>query len=100
MTLQYGDNMANVSPIVKASIQMLESMKKHLGASVTAYDPFVKTRLADGQVFDYDEFLSKVDIVVILTAHTHIKENLRSLDGKIVFDTRNVMPSGEKVYKL
>lgn len=26
MTLQYGDNMANVSPIVKASIQMLESM--------------------------------------------------------------------------
>lgn len=26
MTLQYGDNIANVSPIVKASIQMLESM--------------------------------------------------------------------------
>ena len=82
------------------ALQMLESMKKHLGASVTAYDPFVKTRLADGQVFDYDEFLSKVDIVVILTAHTHIKENLESLGGKIVFDTRNVMPSGDKVYKL
>ena len=82
------------------ALQMLESMKKHLGASVTAYDPFVKTRLADGQVFDYDEFLSKVDIVVILTAHTHIKENLESLGSKIVFDTRNVMPSGDKVYKL
>ena len=78
---------------------MLESMKRHLGATVCAYDPFVKTRLCDGQVFDYDEFLSKVDLVVILTAHTHIKENAKSLEGKIVFDTKNII-SGEKVYKL
>ena len=81
------------------ALQMLESMKRHLGATVCAYDPFVKTRLCDGQVFDYDEFLSKVDLVVILTAHTHIKENAKSLEGKIVFDTKNII-SGEKVYKL
>ncbi len=81
------------------ALQLLDSMKRHLGGVVCAYDPFVKTRLCDGQVFDYDEFLSKVDIVVVLTAHTHIKENAKSLDGKIVFDTKNII-SGEKVYKL
>lgn len=81
------------------ALQMLESMKQHLGGTVRAYDPFVKTRLCDGQVFDYDEFLSKVDIVVILTAHTHIKENLESLRDKIVFDTRNIVKD-EKAYKL
>ncbi len=81
------------------ALQMLDSMKRHLGGTVCAYDPFVKTRLCDGQVFDYDEFLSKVDIVVILTAHTHIKENLQSLEGKIVFDTRNIAPK-DKAYKL
>ncbi len=81
------------------ALQMLESMKRHLGGKITAYDPFVSTRLCDGQVFDFDEFLGKVDIVVILTSHTHIKENKKKLDGKIIFDTRNII-DGDKVYKL
>ena len=81
------------------ALQMLDSMRRHLGGKICAYDPFVKTRLCDGQVFDFDEFLSSVDIVVVLTSHTHIKENADRLKDKIVFDTRNII-SGEKVYKL
>ncbi len=81
------------------SLQLLESMKKHLGGKITAYDPFVSKKICAGQVFDFDEFLKKVDIVVIMTAHTHIKENASKLDGKIVLDTRNVI-NGDKIYKL
>ena len=81
------------------ALQLLESMKNHLGGKIRAYDPFVEKRLCDGQVFDFDEFLNEVDIVVVLTSHTHIKENASKLAGKIVLDTRNIIP-GEKVYKL
>lgn len=81
------------------SLQLLESMRKHLGGKIRAYDPFIEKRLCDGQVFDFDEFLDAVDIVVVMTAHTHIRENADRLKGKIVFDTRNVI-SGEGIYKL
>ncbi len=81
------------------SLQLLESMKKHLGGTICAYDPFVKKKICNGQVFDFDDFLSKVDIVVIMTSHTHIKENAARLDGKIVLDTRNVLGK-DGIYKL
>ncbi len=81
------------------SLQLLDSMKKHLGGKITAYDPFVNKKICEGQVFDFDEFLNKVDIVVIMTSHTHIKENATKLHGKIVFDTRNVLTS-DGIYKL
>lgn len=81
------------------ALQLLESMRNHLGGKIRAYDPFVEKRLCDGQVFDFDEFLNEVDIVVVMTSHTHIKENTSRLADKIVFDTRNIIP-GDKVYKL
>jgi UDP-N-acetyl-D-mannosaminuronic acid dehydrogenase len=81
------------------ALQLLESMRRHLGGKIRAYDPFVSKSLCDGQVFDFDEFLNSVDIVVVLTAHTHIKENADKLRGKIIFDTKNVIP-GDGVYKL
>ncbi len=81
------------------ALQLLESMRVHLGGKIRAYDPFVTKKLCDGQMFDFDEFLDACDIVVIMTSHTHIKENLSKLSGKIVFDTKNIT-SGPKVYKL
>ena len=81
------------------SLQLLESMRQHLGGRIRAYDPFVKKKLCDGQVFDFDEFVNACDIIVIMTAHTHIKENQSALSGKIVFDTKNII-SDPKAYKL
>ncbi len=81
------------------SLQLLESMRKHLGGKIRAYDPFVQKKLCDGQINDFDEFLASVDMVVIMTAHTHIKENADKLCGKVVFDTKNIINS-DGVYKL
>ncbi len=81
------------------ALQLLEFMKQRNVGTASAYDPFVKTTICDGQVFDYDEFLEKVDLVVVLTSHTHIKENAETLKDKVVFDTRNFLPK-DKAYKL
>ena len=65
--------------------------------SPAVYDPMVSKDISSRQYHDFDKFLNDVDMVVILVGHTHLKENIEKLNGKIVFDTRNIVPN---VYKL
>ena len=80
------------------SLQLLESMHKHLASGIKSFDPLVKGDLVPGQYHDFNAFLQDVDMIVVMTGHTHLKENMQRLTGKIVLDTRNVC--GEDVYKL
>lgn len=81
------------------TLQLLESMKKHLGGGVKVYDPYVKQDIIDNQFHELSGFLEKVDIVVIMVGHDEIKKNKEKLKGKIVFDTRNCL-NLEKLYHL
>ena len=78
------------------TLQLLDCMKKHLASGVKIYDPFVKTQIVEGQVYDFDEFIDSVDLVVILVGHTEIKERMSALEGKLVFDTRAVCPFAQE----
>jgi UDP-N-acetyl-D-mannosaminuronic acid dehydrogenase len=49
-----------------------------------------KPETLEGQVDTFDEFVSTGDVIVIMVGHTHIKENMDKLKGKIVLDTRNI----------
>lgn len=81
------------------TLQLLEKQKMHLANPLKCYDPWIENNIVENQYHDFDEFLANVDVVVIMQKHSHIVENLDKLEGKIVFDTQNIM-SGEKVYKL
>ncbi|MBS6202623.1 MAG: nucleotide sugar dehydrogenase [Eisenbergiella sp.] len=73
------------------TIQMIHSMEKHLcDTTVKFYDPFVETDIVSNQYHKLDDFLEQVDIVVIMVGHSEIKKNIKKLNGKIVFDTRNI----------
>ena len=75
-------------------------MKNHLcGNRVKVYDPMVEKDIVPNQYHDLDEFLSAVELVVILVDHCEIKENMDKLKDKIVFDTRHVC-SLEGAYHL
>lgn len=73
------------------SLQLIDSMKKHLGANVMVYDPFVDKQIVSGQVFNFDEFINSVEMVVVMVGHTQLKERKQDLKGKIILDTRNVI---------
>ena len=47
-----------------------------------------------------DNFLSDIELVVILVSRNEIKDQQVLLNDKIVFDTKNIILSGEKVYRL
>lgn len=72
------------------TLQMMDCMKRHLAGGVKIYDPFVSRHIVEYQLEDFDEFLRQIEIVVIMVGHTHIRENMKKLSGKIVLDTRNI----------
>ena len=81
------------------SLQLLEIQEKHLAEPLKAFDPWVKHQITKNQYFDFDTFLKDVDLVVVMVKHDEIKSNINKLEGKVIFDTQNILKSG-KVYKL
>lgn len=81
------------------TLQILDSMKKHLATGVFVYDPFIKENIVENQEHNLKSFLDKVDMVVVLVGHTEIKDNLKLLRDKIVLDTRDICKN-PGVYRL
>lgn len=89
--LTYKENVDDVRE--SPTLQLLERLDNSLaGGLVQVYDPWVKKKIAKNQRDSLEEFLDAVDIVVIMVGHDQIIQNAEKLAGKIVFDTRNVMP--------
>jgi len=47
--------------------------------------------MVDGQYTDFISFLENVELVVLMVGHSHIRRNEKSLEGKWIFDTRNIL---------
>lgn len=81
------------------TLQLLERMDEHLAFGVKVYDPFIKTRIVDHQFINFEDFINEIEILVIMVAHDHIKQNMDIIKDKLVLDTRNIC-TFDNVYKL
>jgi UDP-N-acetyl-D-mannosaminuronic acid dehydrogenase len=81
------------------TLQLLKRMDEHLAFGVKVYDPFIKTRIVDHQFMNFEDFLNEIEILVIMTAHDHIKNNMELIKDKLILDTKNVCKF-EGIYKL
>ena len=81
------------------TLQLLERMDEHLAFGVKVYDPFIKERTVDHQFMNFEDFLNEIEILVIITAHDHIKNNLDLVKDKLILDTKNIC-NFDGVYKL
>lgn len=95
--LTYKENVDDVRE--SPTLQLLETMEKHLAPALKSYDPLVKKNIVKNQYHDFDAFLNDVDLVVIMVSHDEIKENIDKLTDKIILDTRNIC-NIEGTYKL
>lgn len=96
--LTYKENVDDIRE--SPTLQILESMEKHLcGNLIRVYDPFVTADVVPNQYHDFDQFLSDIDLIVIMVSHNEIKEKMDSLRGKIILDTRYVC-NFEGVYRI
>jgi UDP-N-acetyl-D-mannosaminuronic acid dehydrogenase len=81
------------------TLQLLERMDEHLAFGVKVFDPFIKERMVDHQFMNFEDFLNEIEILVIITAHDHIKNNLDLVKDKLILDTKNIC-NFDGVYKL
>lgn len=81
------------------TLQLLEKMDEHLAFGVKVYDPFIKERMVDHQFMNFEDFLNEIEILVIITAHDHIINNLDLVKEKLILDTKNIC-NFDGVYKL
>lgn len=79
-------------------LQLSELLEENLVQGIKYYDPFVAKEVVDNQLFDFDKFINETDVIIVLTAHNHIKENIDKLKGKFILDTRNIFD--DSAYKL
>lgn len=81
------------------TLQLLNKMDEHLAFGVKVYDPFIKENIVDNQYMDFEKFLDEIEILVILVAHEHIKNNLDLVKDKLILDAKNICDF-DGVYKL
>ena len=82
------------------TLQLLDVIRHNKEAQMpVVYDPFISTDIVDNQVHDMADFLKKAALVVVMVGHSEIKNKPELLTGKVVLDTRNVIPL-EGTYKL
>lgn len=81
------------------TLQLLERMDEHLAFGVKVFDPFIKERIVDHQYMNFEDFINEIEILVIITAHDHIKNNLYMVKEKLILDTKNICDF-DGVYKL
>ena len=72
------------------TLQLLESQNRHLATGLKVYDPFILEDVVKNQYHDLDEFLSEVDLVVLMVKHNEIKESMDKLADKVVLDCHNI----------
>lgn len=81
------------------TLQLLKRMDEHLAFGVKVYDPYIKERIVEHQFVNFEDFLNEIEILVIITAHDHIKNKLDLVKDKLILDTKNIC-NFDGVYKL
>ena len=75
--------------------------ERHLARPLKTFDPFFPEKeIVKNQILDFDQFLSEVDMVVIMVKHDHIKQNWDKLKGKVILDSHSICPIKENVYHI
>ena len=82
------------------TLQLLSIFNKYNIDNVRMYDPWVKEKKFENQIMNLDEFLGTTEIVVVLVSHNEIKENQELLNNKVVYDTRNIIKYGQRIYRI
>ncbi len=88
--LTYKENIDDVRE--SPTLQMIEAQERHLARPLKVYDPLVEKDIAPNQYHDFDQFLSEIDMIVIMVKHDHIKKNWQKLKDKVILDCHNICP--------
>jgi UDP-N-acetyl-D-mannosaminuronic acid dehydrogenase len=79
------------------ALQLLEYLKAEESTrDILLYDPFLKTKISNNQILDFNQFIESTEAILIMAPHDHLKSHLASIEKKkiTVFDPFNFYGSG------
>lgn len=79
------------------TLQLLRLLDKE-GLCVKVYDPMVQRKIREGQKDSMESFLEGLELVVVMVAHSSLRDQQMLLKDKLVLDTRRVMQGDNVVY--
>lgn len=94
--LTYKENVDDVRE--SPALQFNTLLENNLVQGVKYYDPFVNKAVVENQLFDFDEFVNLTDVIIVMTAHDHIKNNFDKIKNKEILDAKNIFDN--TVHKL
>ncbi|MBG9814568.1 UDP-N-acetyl-D-mannosaminuronic acid dehydrogenase [Bacillus endophyticus] len=95
--LTYKENVDDIRE--SPTLQLLQKMDEHLAFGVKVFDPLITNRVVDYQFTDFKEFISEIELLVVMVGHEHIKRNINVMEDKIILDTKNILAL-DNSYKL
>lgn len=95
--LTYKENVDDVRE--SPSLQLIEHLEANKEKPLISYDPMVDSVIVPNQTLDFDEFLSKVDLIIVMQNHSHILESKDKIKDKVIFDTKHCLSGLEKLYR-
>ncbi len=81
------------------TLQLITQLEKNLLHGYKVYDPYIKEQLVSNQLFQFDEFINSIELMVIMVAHNEILEKINDIKDLYILDTKNIT-SVKGVYKL
>jgi UDP-N-acetyl-D-mannosaminuronic acid dehydrogenase len=81
------------------TLQLLHILEAHLSFGIKVYDPYIAKTIVGEQYHDFEIFLEKTEILVVMVGHRHLLDHLERIKDKIILDTKNILPF-KNVYKL
>lgn len=82
------------------TLQLLELFEKYNIDTIKIYDPYITEKKYLNQIMSLNSFLEDIELIVVLVSHDEIKTNQDMLNDKFVYDTRNVIKNGKRIYKI
>lgn len=80
------------------TLQLLDCLEEDEMNKIKLFDPCIKKQKVSNQVMNFYTFINDIELIVIMVAHSHIKDNFELISDKVIFDTRNIIESS--IYKL
>ncbi|WP_317912549.1 nucleotide sugar dehydrogenase [Carnobacterium maltaromaticum] len=73
------------------TMQLFNYLDKQMGYPFNVYDPLVKKKVLESQLLNFDEFLEKSRLVIVMVDHQHLIDHKTWLEEKIILDTRHCL---------
>ena len=51
----------------------------------------IHKKIVESQYLNFDDFLNDIDFIVVMVSHSHLKQHIDKINGKIVLDTQNIV---------